>query len=148
MPVRKLPSGTGQRKAGFGIVDMPNDRRHGRNGNGKIGLVSSVARYLTRLLGVAATPRNTAAWFANPLQVERVRELIATEDVWCITVPDVGAFALANGAVVHNCDAFRYLSLAWQQIPVKDERPKPTLQPGQVYLPGPPPPRSGRRIAV
>jgi hypothetical protein len=48
----------------------------------------------------------------------------------------------------HASDAFRYLALAWQQIPVKDDRPKPQLQPGQVYLPGPPPPRSGRRIAV
>jgi hypothetical protein len=48
----------------------------------------------------------------------------------------------------HASDAFRYLALAWQQIPVKDDRPKPQLQPGQVYLPGPPPPRSGRRIAI
>jgi hypothetical protein len=48
----------------------------------------------------------------------------------------------------HLADSFRYMSLAWQQIPVKDERPKPKAAPGQVYLPGPPPPRSGRRIAV
>jgi hypothetical protein len=48
----------------------------------------------------------------------------------------------------HASDAFRYLALAWQQIPVKDDKPKPQLQPGQVFLPGPPPPRSGRRIAV
>jgi hypothetical protein len=48
----------------------------------------------------------------------------------------------------HASDAFRYLALAWQQIPVKEDKPKPTLQPGQVILHGPPPPRSGRRIAV
>jgi hypothetical protein len=48
----------------------------------------------------------------------------------------------------HASDAFRYLALAWQQIPVKDDKPKPTLRPGQVILHGPPPPRSGRRIAV
>jgi hypothetical protein len=37
-----------------------------------------------------------------------------TADVWCLTVPDVGHFSLANGAVVHNshfADGFRYLAL-------------------------------------
>ena len=48
----------------------------------------------------------------------------------------------------HLADAMRYLALAWQQIPVKDDKPKPQLQRGQVIMQGPPPPRSGRRIAI
>jgi hypothetical protein len=48
----------------------------------------------------------------------------------------------------HYADSFRYMSLAWQEIPVVEHRPKPKALPGQVFLPGPPAPRSGRRIAV
>jgi hypothetical protein len=32
-----------------------------------------------------------------------------------MTVPDAGHFALENGAVVHNCDALRYLAVVWRQ---------------------------------
>jgi len=48
----------------------------------------------------------------------------------------------------HLADSFRYMSLAWQEAPIVDHKTKPKLQPGQVFLPGPPAPRSGRRIAV
>jgi hypothetical protein len=48
----------------------------------------------------------------------------------------------------HASDGFRYLALAWQQTPRAEEKVKPKGLPGQVYLPGPPQPRSGRRIAV
>ena len=48
----------------------------------------------------------------------------------------------------HLADAARYMSLAWHEVPVRDDKPKPRLQPGQVILHGPPPPRSGRRIAI
>ncbi len=37
-------------------------------------------------------------------------------DVYCLTVPDGAAFALASGAIVHNCDALRYgiMGRLWQ----------------------------------
>lgn len=48
----------------------------------------------------------------------------------------------------HLADAFRYLALAWRNIPEprQDDRPKP--KPGQVFLPGPPMPESRTRIKV
>lgn len=49
-----------------------------------------------------------------PLTIEGVSWLDETADVWCLTVPDEEAFALSNGAVVHNCshyaDAFAELA--------------------------------------
>ena len=32
-----------------------------------------------------------------------------------MTVPDAGEFSLGNGALVHNCDAFRYMAVAWRE---------------------------------
>ncbi len=32
-------------------------------------------------------------------------------EAWCLTVPEYEHFTLENGAIVHNCDAFRYLAL-------------------------------------
>lgn len=50
-------------------------------------------------------------------------------DVYCLTVPDVGAFLLANGAVVSNCaDELRYMCMArpWTRVkPPKKEGPAP-----------------------
>jgi len=48
----------------------------------------------------------------------------------------------------HLADATRYMSLAWQETPIVEHRPKPRALPGQVFLPGPPAPRSGRRISI
>ena len=50
--------------------------------------------------------RSIAAVLARPLRIESVKRLTETADVWDITVPDVQCFSLANGAVVHNSDAF------------------------------------------
>ena len=48
----------------------------------------------------------------------------------------------------HLSDAFRYLALAWRVAPVIETVKKPVLQPGQVFLPGPPEPPSRARIEV
>jgi hypothetical protein len=45
-------------------------------------------------------------------------------DVYCLTVPDTGNFALANGVVVANCaDALRYGMMA---RPLVTDETKPT----------------------
>ena len=50
-----------------------------------------------------------------PLRIESVRHLSKRADVWDITVPDVECFALANGAIVHNCaDAFGLMCVVHQ----------------------------------
>jgi len=82
---------------------------------------------------------------------ERCSRGIDALRAWCFEWDDerkIFSMEPEHNWASHASDAFRYLALAWQQIPVKDERPKPTLQPGQVILQGPPPPRSGRRIAI
>jgi phage terminase large subunit len=49
---------------------------------------------------------------AKHLIIESVNYLKNKEDVWDITVPNVGHFSLDNGAIVHNSDAWRYLALS------------------------------------
>jgi hypothetical protein len=41
------------------------------------------------------------------VQVISVMEA-GSADVYCLTVPSTGCFALANGCIVSNCDAFSY----------------------------------------
>ena len=48
----------------------------------------------------------------------------------------------------HLADAFRYLSLAWREVRPVVEKPKRKMLPGQVFLPGPPEPKSGVRIRI
>jgi hypothetical protein len=48
----------------------------------------------------------------------------------------------------HTADAFRYLALAYREMTQAQPRPKPVMQPGQVFLPGPPQPKRGNRIKL
>jgi hypothetical protein len=47
-----------------------------------------------------------------PLHIAHVRAIPRKSDVWDITVPDGHWFSLANGAVVHNSDAFGLIAIA------------------------------------
>ena len=49
------------------------------------------------------------------LRIESVRKLSEMADVWDITVPDGHWFSLANGAVVHNSDAFGLMCIAYEE---------------------------------
>lgn len=48
----------------------------------------------------------------------------------------------------HLADAFRYMALAWREIPEPVVVTPERVRPGQVYLEGPPPARSSTRIKV
>jgi phage terminase large subunit len=48
----------------------------------------------------------------------------------------------------HLSDAFRYLSVAWQDVKTVKETEARKLETGQVWLPGPPEPRRGVRIRI
>jgi hypothetical protein len=55
-------------------------------------------------------------------------------EVWCLTVPEGGEYALADGSIVHNsngADAFRYLSLVAQRGSLA---PKPQKTPEKLDL--------------
>lgn len=107
----------------------------------------------------AAIARSFAAIAARSPHIESVVALNERQDVYCLTVPDAAAFALKNGAIVHNCshpaDAFRYLSLAWRAVPQASRlRPTPGYRPrvplasvfGNWRIPPPDEPRTGRII--
>ena len=49
------------------------------------------------------------------LAIKELKILNQNEDVYCISVPEVGHFSLANGAIVKNCDSFRYMCLTLDQ---------------------------------
>jgi hypothetical protein len=70
---------------------------------------------------------NIVATIVNRLSIESVRELNCIEDVWCITVPGIEHFSLANGAVVHNCgDSFRYFAVTWKEVYQRPEMSEQT----------------------
>ncbi|MBK8189070.1 MAG: hypothetical protein IPK79_01290 [Vampirovibrionales bacterium] len=100
-------SGIGLKQEGYGIAVMRKEPRTGQSGSESRSRAEVAGKSLTRSYGKAGTAKNTVAKHARALRIERVRTLSETSDVWCLTVPDVGQFALANGAIVHNCDAFR-----------------------------------------
>ena len=59
-----------------------------------------------------------------PLRIENVRHLSQRADVWDITVPSTESFALANGAVVHNCaDAFGLMCVTYEMPQPGNPRP-------------------------
>ena len=43
------------------------------------------------------------------LRVTKINDA-GTADVYCLTVPSLGCFALPNGCIVSNCDAFSYFA--------------------------------------
>ena len=73
------------------------------------------------------TSRRTVSAAANRLQVtnilkddiavEAVQPLTSMQDVYCLTVPDHGCFALGNGVIVGNCDGLGYYT--HKQHPVR-----------------------------
>jgi hypothetical protein len=150
-PVNGPQLGTGLKRAVCGTSGTLSGRNLGLNGSEKIGLATIVQRFSKRLLGKVPTLKNTVPKFASPRIIASVKELDFKEDVWCITVPGEEAFALSNGAVVHNCshlsDAFRYLSLAWRAAPTVIDKKPHKLNAG-VILEGPPVARKGQRLRV
>jgi len=52
---------------------------------------------------------------ANPLLIENVKKITELEDVYDISVPGFRQFSLANGAIVHNSDAWCYLAVAFKE---------------------------------
>ena len=102
-----------------GISAKRTGRSRGRNGSARTSLAKFAALLSRTLLsGRAETVPSTAQYPANQKRIASVRRLNRSADVWCITVPEVGEYALANGAIVHNSngsDAFRQAAQSWLQ---------------------------------
>jgi len=121
-------SGTGQMLVENGTGVTQRGPKVGLNGSESQRTVLSVARCLMRSFAKAVMRRCIAVQPAKllhtvsagrqtntPLRIERVRPLNETADVWDITVPDGHWFSLANGAVVHNSDAFGLMCVVYQE---------------------------------
>lgn len=46
------------------------------------------------------------------LIIKEIKQLNEKANVYCLTVPNCGHFALANGAIVKNCDAMQTFCLS------------------------------------
>ncbi len=111
-------NGIVQKKGDCGIDAMPNAQKDGQNGSALTNAVQSVRRFLRDLIERVDIHKFIARKNAKWLHIVRVNKLHETADVWCLTVPGIEHFSLANGAIVHNsshdADSFRYLSLSWK----------------------------------
>jgi hypothetical protein len=101
-PKRMQQLGTPLKKGALGTAATPDEHKTGKSGNTKIEHAlyagkSSIVSFVRRLIraSIVRTPVGIA-------HIASVRPLREKSDVWCLTVPDVGVFCLANGAVVHN----------------------------------------------
>lgn len=57
----------------------------------------------------------------------------ATQEVYCLNVPNTGNFVLYNGVVVSNCDALRYLCKG-RLVDAKWEQPAEVFNKGKIKL--------------
>lgn len=109
-----LQNGMVLKKEGYGIADTQSGRKHGQNGSVLKKSAYFAQKLILGLIEKAVTLKNSVTKTAKPLTIVTVKNLKETADVWDITVPNIGHFSLSNGAIVHNSDAFRYLSLSWK----------------------------------
>jgi hypothetical protein len=57
------------------------------------------------------------------VQVLRVEDA-GTEDVYCLTVPDMGCFAMEGGVILRQCDEMRYqVALRYREAIQRDMYP-------------------------
>jgi len=66
-------------------------------------------------------------------KIESVSYPEATEEVYCLNVPQTSTFVLGNGLVSHNCDALRYLCKE-RLIDSKWEQPAEVFNKGVIKL--------------
>lgn len=107
---KRQENGINLKKEENGIEDKPSGYGAGLNGKEKRKNVQFAKKVINLLLEKVGIRRNIVQSNANPLHVLGVKKIDETEDVYCINVPEIHHFSLANGAIVHNSDAFRTLA--------------------------------------
>lgn len=104
--------GIGQLPEENGTVNIVVDLPPGLNGDELQKSACAVNLSLKALYAEANVIKSFVTQTVKPLIIGKVEKLKKKEDVWDIGVPDAGHFSLSNGAIVHNCDAFRYLAIS------------------------------------
>jgi phage terminase large subunit len=105
-------NGMHQKRVDCGIVIKHSLANPGKNQFVRRNNVNIVENNSTPLSEREDRNKNGVTPIVNQLQVESVAHLSQREDVYCIFVPSTGHFSLANGSIVKNCDALRYLCMA------------------------------------
>lgn len=95
-----------------GISDMLKDALHGLSGEESLENVCTVEKNIMHLSENKEHNRNIVIQIVRPLLIESVTYLAKQEDVYDIYVPEMHEFSLSNHALVHNCDAMRYLCIS------------------------------------
>jgi hypothetical protein len=125
-PVSAPTNGTNLKQEGSGIRGLLSAQKPGKYGKGRTSHACSVRPLFQRWLEKMGIRKNSAPTTARQLIIESVKEMPDNEDVWCLTVPDVEHFSLANGAVVHNCaDSMRYAAVQWRDLFTRPEQNAP-----------------------
>jgi hypothetical protein len=122
----KLRSGMLPKRGIYGISDKPVVLKAGQNGSANRQGALNAAIDLVRLFASRLLRKFIAVKPVKPLRIANVRKLNERQDVWCLTVPDVGCFSLANGAIVHNShasDAFGLMCVAYDEPRSRKYRP-------------------------
>jgi hypothetical protein len=124
-----LSVGTDQQRAAFGTESILN----GISGQGcqfwQTGFAPNAETNINALQSGRSNPSSVGitAKRARCVSVERLNE---KQDVYCITVPSTGCFALAGGMIVANCaDDWRYACMSRPYV-----RPKPEPAPKPRFL--------------
>lgn len=115
--------GTDHQKAGSGTASTTTSTFGLLQKNAYRRLVNTVGKGI-KWLKPRPIGGNSAGTIAKPVRCVSVERLLDRRDVYCLTVPETGNFALENGVIVANCaDETRYacLSRPW----IAKEKPKP-----------------------
>lgn len=108
----KQPNGIDPTREDYGISGMLKGLKAGRNGNAEQHYAFTVNQALRDLFAEMDINKNFATQTAKHLTIAKVKWLDQREDVYDIGVPEIGHFSLSNGAIVHNCDAMRYMAVS------------------------------------
>jgi phage terminase large subunit len=115
---KRLLNGMLRRLGVYGTGGMRNESNRGRSGSASHAPANIAAILSIASCAKAAIRSAFVAIRAKPLRIESVERLHQSADVWCLTVPDAGQFALASGAIVHNSHA----SDAWREFAVGSDK--------------------------
>lgn len=124
-PGPQLRSGMAAKRAGRGI------RGNSSNTSARLWISGCLRRVTSAAAGIGfplpeSSKENTAVVRARRVRCASVERLSERADVYCITVPETGCFAIEGGLLVSNCaDEWRYacMSRPWTRKPKNDSKP-------------------------
>jgi len=134
------PNGIDLTKADYGIADMLERLRAGKNSKESLEIALTVEKNFFALFGKVLIHKDSVIQLARPCIIEKVNWVKDKYDVYDITTENAH-FTLYNGSIVHNSDAFRMLAVALPKVSLSttaddlDKRYKAAMYGEQNQLP-------------